>query len=157
MMEQATLNSVRKSITVDVPQARAFEVFTSGFASWWPLDTHHIAEQDAETAVIEPRAGGRWYERAADGSECEWGTVIAFDPPERLVLGWQLDGDFKYDPDLVTEVEVSFIPESECRTHVVLEHRDLDRFGDRRDAVTKAFNAEGGWGGLLERFARVVA
>jgi uncharacterized protein YndB with AHSA1/START domain len=156
-MEQATLNSIRKSITVDVPQERAFEVFTRGFASWWPLDSHHIAEKAAETAVIEPRAGGRWYERAADGSECEWGTVIAFDPPERVVLGWQLDGDFKYDPDLVTEVEVSFIAEGESRTRVELEHRDLDRFGDRRDAVTKAFSAPDGWGGLLERFARVVA
>jgi uncharacterized protein YndB with AHSA1/START domain len=156
VIEQATANSIRKSITVDVPQERAFEVFTSGFASWWPLDTHHIAEKDAETAVMEPRAGGRWYERAADGSECEWGTVIAFDPPDSVVLGWQLDGDFKYDPDLVTEVEVSFIPEGESRTRVVLEHRDLDRFGDRRDAVTTAFDAPGGWGGLLERFARAL-
>jgi uncharacterized protein YndB with AHSA1/START domain len=156
-MEQATMNSVRKSITVDVPQARAFEVFTSGFASWWPLDSHQIAEKQAETAIIEPRAGGRWYERAADGSECEWGTVIAFDPPERVVLGWQLDGDFKYDPDLLTEVEVRFIAEGVSRTRVELEHRDLDRFGDRRDAVTKAFNAPEGWGGLLERFARAAA
>jgi uncharacterized protein YndB with AHSA1/START domain len=154
VIEQATANSVRKSITVDVPQERAFEVFTSGFASWWPLDSHHIAAKDAETAVIEAHAGGRWYERAADGSECEWGTVIAFDPPERLVLGWQLDGDFKYDPDLVTEVEVSFIPDGYSRTRVVLEHRDLDRFGDRRDAVIKAFDAPDGWGGLLDRFAR---
>ena len=145
--------SVVKSVTVEASQEKAFRVFTEGFAGWWPLDTHHIAEKDAVTAVIEPRAGGRWFERAEDGSECEWGTVIAFEPPERLVLGWQLDADWHYDPDLVTEVEVRFIAESESRTRVELEHRDLDRFGDRGDEVRAAIAGDQGWSGLLQMFA----
>ncbi len=153
----STATSVVKTVTVDANQEKAFRVFTDGFASWWPLDSHHIGEKDAVTAVIEPRSGGRWFERAEDGSECEWGTVIEFDPPARVVLGWQLDADWHYDPDLVTEVEVRFIAESPGRTRVELEHRDLDRFGDRGDEVREAISSDGGWAGLLRTFAEAAA
>jgi uncharacterized protein YndB with AHSA1/START domain len=152
-----TTASITKSITVEAPRERAFEVFTSGFATWWPLDTHHIADKPAVTAVFEPRAGGRWYERAADGTECEWGTVIAFDPPERIVFGWQLTADYKYDPDFVTEVEVRFIDEGDSRTRVELEHRDLERYGERQQAVAESVGSDDGWAGLLVRFAEKVA
>jgi uncharacterized protein YndB with AHSA1/START domain len=148
-----TTESVTKSITVEAPQARAFEVFTDGFASWWPLDSHHIGDKPAATAVIEPRAGGRWFEVAADGSECDWGTVIAYEAPERVLLGWQLDADWRHDPDLVTEVEVRFIAESDSRTRVELEHRDLGRFGGRVDEVRNAISSDQGWSGLLAAFA----
>lgn len=148
--------SITKSITVDAPPERAFEVFTDGFATWWPLDSHHIGEKDAVTVVIEPRAGGRWFERAGDGSECEWGRVIAYEPPHRLVLGWQLDADYDYDPELLTEVEVRFHAEASGGTRVTLEHRDLDRFGERAAEVREAFGSENGWAGLLGMFAAAV-
>ena len=149
----STVTSVVKSVTVDAAQEKAFRVFTEDFATWWPLDTHHIADKDAVTAVIEPRAGGRWFERAEDGSECEWGTVIAFEPPERVVLGWQLTADWKYDPDFVTEVEVRFVAEGEGRTRVELEHRDLDRYGERAQEIADSVGSDGGWAGLLRMFA----
>jgi len=109
--KEATVEAVRKSITVDVPQERAFEVFTSGMSRWWPLDSHHIGETEPTEAVVEPRAGGRWFERAADGTECEWGRVIAWEPPERVVFAWQLGPEWKYDPDpaMSTEVEGRFV------------------------------------------------
>ena len=98
---------VRKSVFVNAPQARAFDVFTSGMGRWWPK-THKIGPADLDRPIIEPRAGGRWYELDVDGSECEIGKVAAWEPPARLVLIWQLTPEFTYDPDLITEVEVLF-------------------------------------------------
>jgi uncharacterized protein YndB with AHSA1/START domain len=157
--KEATAEVVRKSITVDAPPERAFEVFTSAMTRWWPLDTHHIGEREPNEVVVEPRDGGRWFERAPDGSECEWGRVIAWDPPQRVVFGWHLGPEWKYDPDpaLSTEVEVRFIPESAGRTRVELEHRGFEVHGDRADELRIPVAGEGGWGGLLERFAAEAA
>ena len=153
--KEATMDTVQKSITVDVSQERAFEVFTSGMTSWWPLATHHIGERDPNEVVIEPRAGGRWFERAADGSECDWGRIVAWEPPGRVVFGWHLGPEWKFDPDpaLATEVEVQFIAETATQTRVELEHRGFEVHGDRADELRIPVAGEGGWGGLLERFA----
>jgi hypothetical protein len=153
--KEATMDTVQKSITVDVSQERAFEVFTSGMTSWWPLATHHIGERDPNEVVIEPRAGGRWFERAADGSECDWGRIVAWEPPGRVVFGWHLGPEWKYDPDpaMATEVEVQFVAETPTRTRVELEHRGFEVHGDRADELRIPVAGEGGWGGLLERFA----
>ena len=154
--KEATVDVVRKSITVDVPQERAFEVFTSGMSRWWPLGTHHIGEVEPNYAVVEPRAGGRWFERAADGSECEWGRVLAWEPPGRVVFGWHLGPEWRYDPDpaMSTEVEVVFVAEGPGRTRVELEHRGFEVHGDRADELRIPVAGEGGWSGLLELFAK---
>ena len=100
---------VVKSVTVKASPERAFELFTGQMARWWPA-THKIGKAPFVAIVIEPRAGGRWYERDAGGVECDWGKVLAWEPPSRLLLGWQLDSRFAYNPDLVTEVELTFAP-----------------------------------------------
>ena len=110
---------VRKTITVNAPQAHAFDVFANRFDAWWPRD-HHIGKTAMAKAVIEPRAGGRWYERDEDGAECEWGRVLAWEPPNRLVLSWTINGKFQVDNTVESEVEVQFIAESEARTRVEL-------------------------------------
>jgi uncharacterized protein YndB with AHSA1/START domain len=148
--------AVRQSVTVNAPIGKAFTVFTEGFDTWWPR-THKIGRADLRQAVLECRPGGRWYEIDADGSECEWGRVLAWEPPARLVLGWQIDAGWQFDPELVTEVEVRFTAEDPQRTRVELEHRDLDRFGDSREQISAAFRSGGGWPGLLAAFAEVVA
>ncbi len=147
---------VRKSVRVRAPQQRAFDVFTSGMGRWWPK-THHIGAAEPETLVIEPREGGRWFERGNDGVECDIGKVLVWDPPSRLVLGWQLTADWKFDPDLIMEVEVRFIPEGEVATRVELEHRDLERLGDRADALRQQIDSPSGWGGLLDLFAQAAS
>jgi uncharacterized protein YndB with AHSA1/START domain len=144
---------VRRNIQVAVPRERAFEVFTAGIGRWWPK-THHIGAADIDTLVIEPREGGRWFERGVDGSECEVGKVLVWDPPARLVLAWQLTPEFRYDPNLITEVEVQFIAEGANSTRVELEHRNLERFGDRGDAMRGKIDGPGGWGDLLQLFAQ---
>ncbi|HEU4619785.1 MAG TPA: SRPBCC family protein [Gammaproteobacteria bacterium] len=144
---------VRRSIEVRASQAKAFEVFTRRTSAWWPK-THHIGKAALAEAIIEPRAGGRWYERGEDGSECEWGRVIAWNPPEAVTLAWQLDASFRFDPALVTEVEVRFVALSPSLTRVELEHRNLDRFGERADDVRNRIGAEGGWTAILRGFAQ---
>ena len=144
---------VRKSVRVAASPTRAFEVFTAGVGLWWP-ETHHIGRAEYDTHVIEPRVGGRWYERGVDGSECDIGHVLAWDPPTRLVLAWQLNAEWKYNPDLVTEVEVLFTPDGEGGTRVALEHRKLERLGDAAVDLREKIDAPGGWSALLQLFAQ---
>lgn len=144
---------VRRSVTVNVSQARAFEVFASGINNWWP-HSHHTGASELKSITLEPRDGGRWFETGVDGTESEWGKVLVWAPPGRLVLGWQLSADFKYDPDLITEVELRFIPEGERQTRVELEHRNLERFGDKAEGVRERIDAPRGWMAVLEAFAQ---
>jgi uncharacterized protein YndB with AHSA1/START domain len=153
--EEAT--SVRKVVAVQAPPAVAWRVFTEKMGAWWPLATHKIGKVKAVDAVIEPRVGGRWYERGDDGGTCEWGRVLSWEPHTRLVLSWEITADWKHDPKLQTEVEVRFIDEGKNGTRVELEHRHLDRYGARRDEMRGIFDSDGGWGGLLASFARAAA
>ena len=101
-------NSVRKVVSVQAPQAVAWRVFTEKMGAWWPLAYYKIGKANAVDAVIEPRVGGRWYERGDDGSMCQWGSVLAWEPHSRLVLSWDINADWQYDPTLKTEIEVRF-------------------------------------------------
>jgi len=141
--------AVRKSITVNAPVAHVFRTFTARQNDWWPR-AHHIGKCERFTAIVEPRTGGRWFERGDDGSECDWGRVLVWEEPHRIVLSWQLDAEWRYDPDLHTEVEVRFVPESRQRTRVELEHRGLEHFGDKAAAMRDIFDAPDAWAGGLE-------
>ena len=153
MTEQSTDLAIRKTITVQATQERAFGVFTEGLATWWPLDGYYIGGQQPQTAVIEPRAGGRWYEQAADGTKCDWGRVLVWEPPARLVLSWQISADWKADPSIETEVDVRFVAEGPTTTRVDLEHRGLDGYGDQAAQMHGIFDSDSGWTSLLSRFA----
>ena len=145
--------AVRHSIVVEAPQDRAFTVFTQRMQSWWPMESHRIGGKPITDLVTEPRAGGRWYERAEDGSECDWGRVVAWEPPARVVLTWEVSHDWKPAPEIHTEIEVRFTPEGENRTRVDLEHRGLEAFGEHTAQMRGIFGSDGGWGGLLKRCA----
>jgi uncharacterized protein YndB with AHSA1/START domain len=142
---------VRRSVFVNCSLEHAFAVFTSGFDRWWPK-THSVGSARQRAALIEPKAGGRWYEVGEDGSETQWGKVMVWEPPHRLVLIWSVDADWKCDPDLHTEVEVRFTPEGDG-VRVDLEHRNLEAFGARAEEVKAKIDNPNGWGGLLKMFA----
>lgn len=144
---------VRKSIEVNAPQAHAFDVFVAEHGEWWPLERYHIGNAPAETAVIEPRVGGRWFERASDGTECDWGRVIVWDPPHRIVLTWDIAASWAFDPGLGTEVEIRFIATGPGTTRLELEHRLLERYGDAAEAMRSTFDSESGWSGILRQYA----
>lgn len=153
MTMQTTDLTVRKTITVEVPQERAFDVFTAGLDKWWPR-THHIGEAEMAEAIIECREGGRAYERGVDGGECDWGQVLVFDRPNRVVVSWHLQANWNYDPDpaKASEYEVRFIPDGDNRTLVEFEHRNLERHGEDAATIAESVGSEGGWGGLLQMF-----
>lgn len=144
--------AVRKSVSVAVAPDRAFHVFTEGMSRWW-IKSHSINNSPIKEIVIEPRVGGRWYERGDDGTTCEWGRVLSWEPPTRLVLTWEITADWKHDPDLKTEVEVRFVAAGKNGTRVELEHRRLDLYGTRCDEMRGIFDSEMGWKGLLDVFA----
>ena len=148
--------TVRKSLTVDASIAHSFHVFTTGFDSWWPR-AHNICKCPMEKALMETFVGGRCYQRGIDGSECDWGRVIVWEPPHRFVLAWQLNADWQYDPDLAktSEVEVRFTPEPGGATRVDLEHRHFERHGVRGIDIRTGVDSPEGWGGLLELFRNV--
>jgi len=159
MAEQIVLNwtdpnSVRKVVKVQAPQELAWQVFTQQMGTWWPLAVYKIGKAKAVDAIIEPRVGGRWYERGEDGNTCDWGHVVVWKPSSRLVLSWDINADFQYDPALQTEIEVCFIAEKDGSTRVELEHRRLDRYGDRRDEMRTIYDKSGDWGQLLALFAQ---
>lgn len=149
---QTPILSVQKTIHVGVRPERAFRVFTEQMGRWWPLVSHHIGAATAETCVVEPFVGGRWFERGVDGSECEWGRVLAWEPPARLVLTWEISADWKHDAGVQTEVEVRFVADG-AGTRVELEHRRLEQFGARAPEMRATFDSPGGWNGLLAAFA----
>lgn len=143
---------VRKEIVVEAPAAHAFRVFTDGVDRWWPRQ-HHIGKSPLKRAVIEPGMGGRWYSVCEDGSECDIGRVLAWDPPHRLVMSWQINGAWQFDPAFVTEVEVTFTPDGPAKTTVVVEHRDLERYGAQAAAIREMIGADTGWGLIVNNFA----
>jgi uncharacterized protein YndB with AHSA1/START domain len=144
---------VKKSITVNVPVEQAFEVFTAGYDSWWPR-SHHIGKSPMTEAIIETHAGGRCYTRQEDGTECDWGQILEWDPPHRLLLAWQITPEWGYEPDLAkaSEVEIRFSPAAGGGTRVDLEHRHFERMGPGGDSMRAGVDAPGGWGTLLEQY-----
>jgi uncharacterized protein YndB with AHSA1/START domain len=146
---------VRKTVTVKASPERAFEVFTDEYDSWWPR-THHIGKSPMTRAILEGRAGGRCYTEHVDGSECDWGKVLVWEPPHRLVLTWQIHGDWTYEPEpsQSSEVEVRFTPEAGGLTRVDLEHRHIERHGASAAALRTAVDSPNGWTGLLQMFVQ---
>ena len=141
--------TIRRTFTVEAPIERAFSVFTAKMSLWWPRE-HHIGASPLLECVIEPQVGGRWYEVCEDGSQCQWGKVLTWSPPEHLVLAWQLDSQFAYDAALVTEVEVRFTALAPRRTQVDFEHRNLERLGAAALATRGAMDE--GWAGILHLY-----
>ena len=155
---QATATSVRSSIVVQAPIERAFRVFVDDFGAIKPPEHNLLGVELAET-VFEARAGGRVFDRGVDGSECHWARVIAYEPPDRLVLGWHIDPRWQIetDPARTSEVEVRFIADGPERTRVELEHRNFERHGDGWEGVRDAVGGADGWPVYLERYAGLLA
>ena len=145
---------VCKSITVKASANRAFEVFTEGFDTWWPR-SHHIGKSPMKKAILEGKIGGRCYSEQMDGTDCDWGQILVWEPPQRFVIAWQISPGWGYEPDLAksSEVEVRFTPEPDGSTRVDLEHRYFQRHGEGAEAMRTAVDGQMGWGELLQAFA----
>ena len=151
---------VRKSVRVQVPIERAFSVFVEQMETWWPA-THRIGEKPFETIFVEPRVGGRWYERDVAGNLNDWGTVLAWDPPHRVTFSWHVgpghdQPDWVCDRDVAkaSEVEIRFSAEGPATTLVELEHSKLERHGEGYQKLREIFDGPGAWQEILLLFAK---
>jgi uncharacterized protein YndB with AHSA1/START domain len=154
MMKQDT--AVRIEISVAAPVDRAFAVFVEQIGSWWPR-THSVTDDMADV-ILEPMAGGRLYERAQDGTECDWGTVLAVEPPHHVVLSWAFTPAWQptADPSQASRVDVRFTSTGPDTTSVVLEHTELERHGEGWEAMRDAIAGPTGWTGILAGYAATV-
>jgi len=120
-----TSEPIVHTVWVDCPIAEAFRLFTEGFAEWWPLEAHSKNQEDAEWCAMEPWLGGRVFERARDGEEEEWGSIVAWEPPSRLEFTWCPGRP----EDRGETVRVEFQVEADG-TRVTLLHRGWKRTGE---------------------------
>jgi uncharacterized protein YndB with AHSA1/START domain len=132
------VEAIRKTVLVDFTPEEAFDLFAARIASWWPVRTHSYGGDEVKDVVLEPRVGGRLYEVTAAGEQ-DWGSVLAWEPPRRLLLDWQI-GEASG-----TEVEVTFEPEGPG-ARVVLEHRGFGA-SDPRERYSS------GWDVVLATYA----
>jgi uncharacterized protein YndB with AHSA1/START domain len=154
---QETDTSVHLEVVVDAPIERAFRVFTNEFDRIKPRE-HNLLGVDIAETVFEPRVGGHVYDRGVDGSVCRWARVLAYEPPDRVVISWDITPRWQIEtnPEHASEVEIRFIAESSDRTRVVLEHRNLDRHGEGWEAERDAVRSDGGWPLYLLRFGHLL-
>jgi uncharacterized protein YndB with AHSA1/START domain len=154
MTTQAGATSVRHQIVVDVPIERAFSVFTKEFGKFKPPE-HNLLSVDIAETVFELRVGGHVYDKGVDGSECHFARVLVYEPPDRVVISWDISPEWSIETDQAktSEVEVRFIAEAPDRTRVELEHRNIDRHGDGWESVREGVDNEDGWPLYLRRYA----
>jgi uncharacterized protein YndB with AHSA1/START domain len=157
MRSTAPIPPITGTVTLAVSAERAFEVFTGSINAWWPHQ-YHIGKAEVDEVILEPGVGGRWYERGVDGTECDWGRVLVWEPPSRLVFTWQIDGSWQFDPDPdnASEIEARFTAAGPHETVVGLEHRYFERLVGGQ-IINGAINGGGGWALLLQGFAKTVA
>lgn len=158
MNTRLPISSVKQSVVVEAPIERAFKVFTEGFGSFKPREHNLLGVEIAET-VFEARVGGHVYDRGVDGSECRWARVLAYEPPERVLLSWDISPQWRIETDRkkTSEWEVRFIAETASRTRVELEHRHLERHGDGWESLRDGVGGDQGWPLYLRRFAGLFA
>lgn len=146
MTSATEIAPVVKEVVVAAPVTRAWEVFTTGMGTWWPLETHSVGLAGAREIVFEGNDGGRIFERWDDGTEVSWGEVDVWEPPRRVRFSWRPN----HDMPAATEVEVTFTPVA-GGTRVKLEHRGWERLGD--EGAESRADYELGWDPVLERYA----
>ena len=132
---------VVKTVTVRCPPEKAFRHFTEGIGAWWPLARIHVAP-DPATCTLEPRVGGRVFERATSGVETPWGTVLVWEPPHRLSFSW----DIGFEKEKA-RIDVSFTRAGDG-TEVRLAHTGWEHLGEAAAKMRESYNK--GWVTVFE-------
>lgn len=148
-------DAVVQEVTVGLPQAAAFRLFTEGFARWWPQEYSWAG--DALTGIgMEGRLNGACFEIGPHGFRCDWGRVTQWEPPRLLRFTWQIGADRtpQPDPQRASEVAVAFVPEG-ARTRVILAHRGFRAHGEAGMAYREEMGSPMGWPLLLSRYVQL--
>ena len=140
------IDPVVVDVTIQREPEKAFELFTSRIADWWPLDTHSLGAADKKrpaTVVMEPHEGGRIYEVSDDGVERIWGSVTDWRPGDHVAFTWHVGRA----PEDATKISVKFRPADSGGTHITLTHDNWHALGDEARSMRDQYSA--GWTGLL--------
>jgi uncharacterized protein YndB with AHSA1/START domain len=153
----SNVEPIRKSVVVNAGLEQAFTLFIEKFDAIKPREHNLLSVPIAET-IFEPRVGGHIYDVGVDGSRCEWARVLEYEPPSRVVFSWDIGPTWQLetDPANASEVEVRFVAETGQSTRVELEHRHLERHGDRWRSVADGVDGEAGWPLYLRRYAKLM-
>ena len=123
----------------------AFDTWATDTSRWWPA-SHSVSTDPGLTVTLEPRVGGRIYERTQSGDEHDWGQVLMWEPPVRLAYLWHL----RQDRDDATRVEITFSGGEQGTTTVHIVHSGWERLGSKGNDLRDRNRS--GWDGLLPRF-----
>jgi uncharacterized protein YndB with AHSA1/START domain len=137
--------AVKKSIIVERDVPTTFRVWTEQIHLWWPTATHSLSGEAQSQVIIEGRINGRFYERATNGVEHDWGAITAWEPPHHLSFTWYLGSG----QQLPTRVDVEFIALSPHKTRIKLEHRGPELIGDLWKQRVNLFNSA--WAAVLSQ------
>jgi hypothetical protein len=150
---------IRRSVLVRSDRDHVFEVFVREIGQWWPTSSHSLGAAEVVAVTVERHAGGRVFETGADGTECAWGKVLVWEPPDRFAMTWESTryehgtGRVRLSPEgAVTEVELRFLALGPALTRVELEHRGWDRLSPDLARRYPGSYTEG-WTLILERLA----
>jgi uncharacterized protein YndB with AHSA1/START domain len=135
---------LRVEVELACPAEHAFTTWTERFAQWWPRG--HTVSGDPAVIVLEPRLGGRIYERTVDGREIDWGEITAWDPPHGLAYRWHI----RRDRADATDVQIRFLPIADGTARMEITHTGWERLGAEAESWRDA--NRGGWEGLLPHF-----
>jgi uncharacterized protein YndB with AHSA1/START domain len=149
---------VSKSVIVPVPPEEAFRLLTGEPGQWLP--PAHSFLKDPVLIAMEPVAGGRFYERDADGTEITRGTILDWAPPGRLLITWRIGPGWRpvFDDEQAPRIEFEFRPAEagQGATEVVATYSELHRAGELATALRAAIEA-GNPGESLQRYADLAA
>ena len=136
-----------------MPAQRAFSLFTEHFALWWPRE-YTWGQDVLEHIGLEPKQGGFCYERGPNGFRSDWGRILSWEPPHRLVLAWHISPNREPEPNpaKASTIEVTFTASTPAQTHIDLEHRDFERHGAGADQYREALASAKGWRWILDRY-----
>jgi hypothetical protein len=139
------IEPLRLSYEIECSADHAFDVWTTRLTTWWPKG--HTTSGDPETSVVlEPRLGGRIFERTPDGTEIDWGVITTWDPPVQLGYRWHIGRE----AEQATDVELRFVDLGNDRARLDIVQSGWERLGDEGEAYRNANTA--GWGALIPHF-----
>ncbi|UYG05442.1 SRPBCC family protein [Halomonas sp. LR3S48] len=143
-------------VVLPLSRDQAFQLFTKRFAAWWPAE-YTWSQSTLDTIGIEPRQGGRCTEEGPHGFQVDWGRVLAWEPPERLLMTWQIGPNRvpQPDPAYASTVEVRFHENGPNATRLVLNHSDFRNHGDGAEEYRDAMASEYGWPYILECYRKL--
>jgi len=144
---------VRQSVLVRCARAHAFETFVARMGTWWPVNPFSAGKDRVRDVTVERRVGGRVYETWADGTQVQWGELLAWDPPERFAMTWVI-------VSALTEVELTFAELGPALTRVSVVHSGWEKLSDEQLAKDCALPGgylggafDTGWALILGRLA----